>query len=263
MARWPRARWNPVPNYSGTTEIRSVCLHHQAGWGDPASVYLARDVSAHFWIPIAGEPVQHVDTAHRAWHGGTNALNTYAIGVETEGCGADPYADPLSENQLALFGELMAWAHATHGVPLVLSEAADAPGLNYHRCSGGYATGCPCDVRVNARAEILRRAGGVASAPSPPSGPASPGQAPPFPLPPGYYYGPADGPTESVSGYYPPHGGPNGADGLRTWQAQVGGIDADGFYGDETEAAAYSVQAAAGIDTDGLIGPDTWAAAWR
>jgi hypothetical protein len=221
-------------------------------------VYASRDVSAHFWIPIAGEPVQHVDTNVRAWHGMDNH-NGSSIGVETEGCGAEPYADPLTEHQLALFGELMAWAHATHGIPLVLSESTSTPGLNYHRCQGGPATGCPCDVRVNARAEILRRAGGAT--PTPPK-PVATGDAPPFPLPAGCYYGPADGPPESVSGYYPPHGGPTGAEGLRTWQAQVGGIGADGFYGPETEGAALSVQTAAGIAADGLIGPDTWAAAW-
>jgi hypothetical protein len=217
-------------------------------------------VSAHFWIPKAGEPVQHVDTGIRAWHGGTDALNGGGIGVETEGCPSDPWAEPLTENQLNLFGELMAWAHATHGIPLVISNDAWTPGLNFHRCEGGYPTGCPCDVRVNARAEILRRAGGAAG-PTPPS-PSAPGAAPPFPLPPGYYYGPADGPTESVSGYYAPYGGPNGADGLRQWQAQVG-ISADGFYGPDTEGAAYSIQSAAGIAEDGLIGPDTWAAAWE
>jgi hypothetical protein len=212
-----------------------------------------------------GEPVQHVDTAVRAWHGGTDALNGGGIGVETEGCGVPPNAEPLTENQLALFGELMAWAHATHGIPLVISNDAWTPGLNYHRCNGGYPTGCPCDVRLNARAEILARAGGSPATvpPTAPDGPPpSPGSAPPFPLPAGYYYGPADGPTESVSGFYPPYGGPHGADGLRQWQAQVGGIAADGFYGDETEGAAYSVQTAAAITVDGLIGPDTWAAAW-
>jgi hypothetical protein len=169
MPRWSRARWNPVPNYSGATSIRSVCLHHQAGYGDPASVYITRGVSAHFWIPRAGEPVQHVDTAWRAWHGGTNALNTYAIGVETEGCGSPPHAEPLTENQLDVFADLMRWAHTTHGVPLVLSESADTAGLNYHRCAGGFATACPCDVRLNARAEILARAGGAAPTPPTPT----------------------------------------------------------------------------------------------
>lgn len=167
MPRWPRARWEPCSNFSGTTAIRSVCLHHQAGWGDPLPVYNSRNVSAHFWLPLTGDPIQHVDTANRAWHGGTDALNTYAIGVETEGCGNPPHADPLTDNQLNLFAELMVWANATHGVPLQLSETATTPGLNYHRCQGGYPTGCPCDVRLNARAEILRRAAGPT--PIPPS----------------------------------------------------------------------------------------------
>jgi hypothetical protein len=128
--------------------------------GDPAGVYEARQVSAHFWIPYSGQPVQHVDTSVRAWHGGTDALNGNCIGVETEGCAHSPNADPMNDHQLSLFGELMAWANATHGIPLVLSEHATTPGLNYHRVTGGFATACPCDVRKNARAEILRRAGG-------------------------------------------------------------------------------------------------------
>ena len=132
---------------------------HQAGNGNPASVYASRGVSAHFWIPKAGTPVQHVDTGVRSWHGMT-AHNNASIGVETEGCGTPPNADPLNEHQLSLFGSLMAWAHDVHGIPLVLSESVSTPGLNYHRCAGGPATGCPCDVRKNQRSEILARAGG-------------------------------------------------------------------------------------------------------
>jgi hypothetical protein len=135
--------------------------------GDPAGVYEARSVSAHFWIPYAGDPVQHVDTGVRAWHGGTEGLNGNCIGVETEGCASAPNADALNDYQVDLFAELMAWAHDTHGVPLQLSEAATTPGLNYHRCQGGFATACPCQVRVDARAEILRRAAGGTVAPAP------------------------------------------------------------------------------------------------
>jgi len=158
--RWPRAVWQPVAQHSGTLRPIAVTLHHQAGNGNPAPIYAARGVSAHFWIPRAGEPVQHVDTAHRAWHGGTEGLNGNCIGVETEGCASPPHADPLNEHQLNLFAELMAWAHQAHGIPLLLSETATTPGLNYHRCQGGFPTACPCDVRLNARPEILRRAGG-------------------------------------------------------------------------------------------------------
>jgi hypothetical protein len=166
MARWPGAIWQPVSQFSGTLRPIAVCLHHQAGSGNPAPVYASRNVSAHFWIPKSAQPVQHVDTANRAWHG--VAHNDYSIGVETEGCGAPPHAEPLTEHQLHQFAALMRWANATHGIPLVLSEAVTQPGLNYHRCQGGPATGCPCDVRKNARAEILRRAGSTSSSPTPP-----------------------------------------------------------------------------------------------
>lgn len=247
MARWSRARWNPCANFSGSTEIRSVCLHHQAGWGDPLPVYNSRGVSAHFWIPLAGDPVQHVDTAARAWHGGTNALNTYAIGVETEGCGNPPNADALTENQLNLFAALMTWANQTHGVPLVLSEAADAPGLNYHRCRGGYATGCPCDVRLNARAEILRRASGATPAPPPPTPP--PATAPPFP-----------GRILTVTS--PMMSGPD----VTQWQTQMRArgwaIDPDSWYGEQSRSVCAAFQTEKGLAVDGQVGPQTWAAAW-
>jgi hypothetical protein len=158
MARWPDAIWEPGAPHGGPLDPIAVTLHHQAGWGDPLGTYLSNSVSAHFWIPIEGQPMQHVDTAQEAWHG--VAHNAYSIGVETEGCGSPPHADPLTESQLDWFGALMAWAHEEHGIPLVLSESVWTPGLNYHRCQGGPPTGCPCDVRVNARVEILRRAQG-------------------------------------------------------------------------------------------------------
>jgi hypothetical protein len=170
VARWPVAVWQPGAPCSGTLKPISVCLHHQAGSGNPLPVYKSRNVSAHFWIPRSSSVrvYQHVDTSVRAWHG--VAHNNYGIGVETEGCGSPPHADPLTEYQLDMFAQLMAWANQAHGIPLKLSEAVDQPGLNYHRCKGGPPTGCPCDVRKNARAEILRRAGGTGT--TPPPGPA-------------------------------------------------------------------------------------------
>lgn len=167
MARWSQARWNPVPTCGpGSLNPIAVTLHHQAGNGDPAPIYISRNVSAHFWIPKSGQPVQHVDTNVRAWHGGTEGLNGNCIGVETEGCGAPPHAEPLTNNQLDWFAALMDWANFTHGIPIRLSEEATTPGLNYHRCTGGFATACPCDVRVNARAEIIKRATAVPPVPS-------------------------------------------------------------------------------------------------
>ena len=171
MARWSGAIYQPVAQCSGTLRPIAVCLHHQAGNGNPAGVYASREVSAHFWIPKAGQPVQHVDTGVRAWHGG-GTLNDTSIGVETEGCGTPPNAEPMNDNQLNAFGALMAWANDVHGIPLMNSETATTPGLNYHRCQGGFNTACPCDVRLNQRDEILARAGGGGFA-GPPGAPPS------------------------------------------------------------------------------------------
>lgn len=168
MAHWHRAAYQPVSTVGpGGLRPIAVTLHHQAGNGNPASIYESRRVSAHFWLPRSGSPVQHCDTSVQAWHGVSH--NAYSIGVETEGCGSPPHADPLTDNQLSLFGELMAWANVTHGIPLQLSESVTTPGLNYHRCAGGPSTACPCDVRVNARPEILRRAGSPQPSPFPPT----------------------------------------------------------------------------------------------
>jgi GH25 family lysozyme M1 (1,4-beta-N-acetylmuramidase) len=101
--------------------------------------------------------------------------------------------------------------------------------------------------------------GGGAPHPTAPS-------APSYPLPAGYYYGPKEGPVQSVSGYYGPYGGPNGAPGLRQWQQQMANrgntIGVDGLYGPETARIAGNFQAQCGLTKDQLIGPNTWAAAW-
>lgn len=101
--------------------------------------------------------------------------------------------------------------------------------------------------------------GGVAPTPPTPSVPA-------FPLPAGWYYGPKSGPTNSVSGYFPPYGGSNGAPGLREWQQQMrnrgNNIGVDGLYGPQTATIAGNFQAQCHLTKDQLIGPQTWAAAW-
>lgn len=79
-----------------------------------------------------------------------------------------------------------------------------------------------------------------------------------FPLPSGYYFGPYDGPEESISG----RAGEPAAwtDGLRRWQ-QMAGVPADGIYGDATRRRAIEYQVPAGLLPDGKIGPKTWALA--
>lgn len=93
---------------------------------------------------------------------------------------------------------------------------------------------------------------------------------PAFPLPAGFYYGPKDGPNESISGMA---GEPQKwIDGLIAAQQRLmikvpGALPdfgADGEYGfslnSETHDAAETFQRAVGLFPDGLIGIDTWVA---
>jgi hypothetical protein len=67
------------------------------------------------------------------------------------------------------FARLYRWCAETHGIPYRLTESYNTPGFGYHRMAGGPATGCPCDVRLRMRGEILRRA--QAGTPAPPAPP--------------------------------------------------------------------------------------------
>lgn len=94
-----------------------------------------------------------------------------------------------------------------------------------------------------------------------PTGPVDPGSggggSTPFPLPDHWYYGPYEGPTESVSG-----SGRNDAQyrpGLRLAQTRLGVLD-DGYYGPVTAAATRQWQLVHGLEADGLIGVLTWSA---
>lgn len=84
--------------------------------------------------------------------------------------------------------------------------------------------------------------------------------APAYPLPSGYYFGPKEGPAQSVSGFY------SYRESLRKWQQRMADrgwrITVDGLYGDNTRFIALEFQREKGLTADGLIGPATWSAAW-
>lgn len=168
MARFGNA-WNGagVPGGPGFAAGRpnGVTLHHQVGNGDPRAVYIARRVSAHFWIRRDGWTVQHVDTSTQAWHAMNQ--NAWTIGVETEGCGVPPHNEPLTAAQIEAFARLMAWCNTTHRIPLVLAGRVGDPGFGYHNMPGfSGATACPCAVRRNARQQILNRAAALLRPPT-------------------------------------------------------------------------------------------------
>lgn len=123
-----------------------------------------------------------------------------------------------------------------------------------------FATACPGDaLYAQVKAGTFGSGG---SAPDSAVPPPAAGTAPSFPLPAGHYFGPAEGPAESHSGYYSSSDQAN----LDAWQTRMADrgwtITADGLYGPQTADVAASFQAEKGLGVDELIGPDTWGAAW-
>ena len=85
--------------------------------------------------------------------------------------------------------------------------------------------------------------------------------APKFPLPKGWYFGPKSGPKSSVSGYY------SHRSDLKSWQQRMKdrgwSITPDGLYGPRTATVARKFQAEKKLAVDSLIGVKTWNAAWE
>lgn len=79
----------------------------------------------------------------------------------------------------------------------------------------------------------------------------------PFPLPAGYYFGPAGAGIRSISGYAStdkPY-----VSAIQRIQRALG-VSTDGLYGPRTTAAAKLYQTGHSLTADGLVGPLTWRA---
>jgi peptidoglycan hydrolase-like protein with peptidoglycan-binding domain len=77
----------------------------------------------------------------------------------------------------------------------------------------------------------------------------------PYPLPPGCYFGPLYGPTESISGI--PTSDWAWRPALKVAQSRLH-VVVDGMYGPVTQTAVRRWQATHRLVVDGLIGPNTW-----
>jgi N-acetylmuramoyl-L-alanine amidase/Putative peptidoglycan binding domain len=250
MARVDCAVWRPIAaNTGGPLAPAGLILHHAVANGSLYTFFAnpAAQVSAHFWVAQDGTVEQYVDSEVVAWHG--MALNASYCGVETEGCTAPPYADPMSEAMVAGLAAVYAEGAARHGWPNALAEKNGQPGFGYHRME--VATGCPCDVRLARRPDILALAFGIAPPAAASSPPPTTGPAPAAPPWPGRYL------------KYPPI--MQGTD-VHTWQAQMAArgwtIEVDGAYGSQSAAVCVAFQDEKGLPVDGVVGPQTWAAAW-
>lgn len=213
-----------------------------------------------------------------------------------------------NDKQLGVLAEVLAWVHKTHGVPLTTrglswpdTNAAylTAPQRMSYKAWNNFSGVCghthvpendhwdPGKTDVPRAVELAKKLVGGGSIPSAGTStpPPKPTKAPAFPLPrrPGamYYYGPKDGPKNSVSGMGLNTAVPadvvkvNGrwrSKGLASAQARLiargwnelrsaGG--ADGRYGAVTEKVIGQFQSSMGLPVDRKLGPDTWKAIWE
>jgi hypothetical protein len=174
MARFTCANWRPISvNMGGNiTNNLGLILHHQAGNGSLFNFFnsSSAQVSAHFWVSKTGVIEQYVDTSRVAWHG--RSLNSRYVGVETEGCPTSPYAEPLTDAAIQALARIYKEGNQRHGWVNALASADGQKGFGFHRMA--VATGCPCDVRLNRRRDILNIAFGATPSPTPPPTPETP-----------------------------------------------------------------------------------------
>lgn len=145
-----------------------------------------------------------------------------------------------------------------------------------HRDRG--ATACPGDEIYSWLKAGLPIVGSTPATPKPPTGRPAPGTPITFPLPAGWYFGPASGPDYSVSGLHERYFKGRTDRGWikewatqlsrrgwsigkgRTWLRQHGN---DGIYGPEYRSLIEAFQKDQGLTRDGLLGVNTWNAAYR
>jgi N-acetylmuramoyl-L-alanine amidase/Putative peptidoglycan binding domain len=225
-----------------------LILHHAVGNGSLWAFFNnpSSQVSAHFWVAKSGLIEQYVDTSVVAWHG--RSLNSRYVGVETEGCGAAPHAEPMPQAMIDALARIYKEGNRRHGWPYSLASSDGQRGFGFHRMAVN--TACPCDVRLNQRQNIMNIAQGQPPGPpgpTPPPSPAPPsGSAPPFP-------------GTMLRDFTTGHG-------TLEWQAQMKArgwsIIVDNHYGPGSADICRRFQTEKGLSVDGVVGPQTWNASW-
>jgi peptidoglycan hydrolase-like protein with peptidoglycan-binding domain len=212
-------------------------------------------VSSHFGILEDGTIEQYVNTALESWaqaEGNASYLSVETVGEPTT---------PLTVQQVDSFGKLMEWAHTAHAVELVITDTPGQPGLIGHGDGGvawGNHEGCPGELRLAQRAEILQIAGAT-DVQQPPA------TEPPATTEPPTTTEPAPAPAPTTDGEFMPPtvqiGDLSGA--VRSAQALLDlhvPLTLDGDFGAQTEQAVKNFQTVMHLDVDGIVGPQTWTA---
>ncbi|WP_435586074.1 peptidoglycan recognition protein family protein [Micromonospora aurantiaca (nom. illeg.)] len=245
---------------SATQTPRQIQDYHMRvkGWSDIGYNFLINSISGVIyegrgWTTLG---------AHCSGH------NTEAIGVCIIGKD-QPGRQDVSDAARRAFKWLYEQANDRKGKRLQLLG---------HRDRGN--TSCPGDEIYAWLHAGLPTVGGSTPAPAKPpaAGKPAPGTPIAFPLPAGWYFGPASGPDYSVSGKYERYfKGRTDRAWLREWATQLGrrgwsigqgkrwlgDAGNDGIYGPEYTALAEAFQRDQRLRVDGLIGVATWDAAFK
>lgn len=178
MARMPAARWVGPHHDNGTmSRYDIVCLHTIVGYA-PAH-------AAHFSTAGDGTIYQSRDTRYRS-AANLNG-NHRVISIENADHGPEfprwggSNVPAFSEAQIEAIAKICAWAHKTHGIPLVAcpDSRPGSRGIAYHRqgidgnfgpfkyggrkpggevWSSSFGKVCPGDRRISQIPEIIKRA---------------------------------------------------------------------------------------------------------
>lgn len=125
----PFASYRPVQNHGAAMSGHlGLVLHVQQGNGSLYGYFNnpASEVSAHFWVAKDGTLEQYVDCDVVAW--AEAAGNPNYLSVETEGFDTEP----LNATQVAVLGDLLAWAAAKYNFPTTGPTAHGQKGFTQH-----------------------------------------------------------------------------------------------------------------------------------
>jgi hypothetical protein len=268
-ARAPRGRdtvsWSQRTGFMGhysaasaSQSVREIQNFHMdtRGWSDIGYNFLINSITGKVYEGRGWTTVG----AHCA---GYNTENIGVCIIGKDKAGVQDVSDAARRNFKLLYEE----AERRKGGNLVLRG---------HRDRG--STTCPGDEIYSWLKAGLPIVGGTPTPPKPAPGKPAPGPAVAFPLPDGYYFGPASGGDRSVSGQHQRRfAGKTDRQWLqefgrqltrRGWSIGKGhtylaGAGNDGIYGSEYTALIRAFQKDQGLGVDGRLGKKTWDAAYR
>lgn len=152
MAKYPGARWRPLPENKTEPRIdpHQVVFHTMVGSLEGSYGWFKRSdvlVESHFGVGWKGDVEQWMDTTRDA---DAQTGTSRAISIETEDGGDS--TKPWTPAQLEALIDLGRWLAKTHDIPLRICRSASDPGFGWHRLHDAWnrqGKSCPGDARVH------------------------------------------------------------------------------------------------------------------